>query len=81
MCVTPAYVKQKIKRRKRLLLSDKRNNFTTNSSSIKLLNKEIKDYFNGIKLNRVERAAMGPKVNLWKAVNIAKDVCHDGIPK
>ena len=71
---------QKINKRKRLLKSDKKSNSTRNAPSIKLLNKDIRDYFYGIKLGRVKQAAMGPKVNLWKAVKLAKNLCPPDIP-
>ena len=32
-------------------------------------------------LSRLKQAALGPKVNLWKAVKIAKDVCPSEIPQ
>ena len=73
-------ITQKINKRKRLLKSDKKSNSTSNAPTIKLLNRDIRDYFHGIKLGRVKQAAMGPKVNLWKAVKLAKDLCPPDIP-
>ena len=74
-------ITQKINKRKRLLQSDKKNKSTTNAPVIKLLNAEIKNYFANIKLQRVKRAALGPSVNLWKAVKLAKNLCPPDFPQ
>ena len=47
---------------------------------IKDLNKEISDYFKGRKASKVIQLSMGPKVNLWKAVKVAKSQCPTDIP-
>ena len=48
---------------------------------IKTLSKEIGEYFINAKAIRVRRSAMGnKKVNLWKAVKIAKKLNHRDIP-
>ena len=40
----------------------------------------IRDYFANEKAVRVRSAAMGAKVNLWKAVNAAKNINRSSIP-
>ena len=41
----------------------------------------ISDYFANDKASKVRSAAMGSKVNLWKAVNVAKNLNCNSIPK
>ena len=77
----PKPVKQKINKRKRLLKLDIKNNCTLHYPEIKILNKEINIYFLSRKLNNVKRAALGPRVNIWKAVKIAKNLCPTDIPQ
>ena len=74
-------IKTKLNKRKRLLKLDRLRNNCANAPSIKLLNKEIRGYFQSIKTNRVKEAAMGNKANLWKAVKMAKDQNVEQIPK
>ena len=53
---------------------------TLNAAHIKILNKEINNHFKGVKTEAVRKAAMGAKVNLWKAVKAAKNQNVDTIP-
>ena len=41
---------------------------------------EIKSFFVSAKTISVQRAAMGSKVNLWKAVKVAKNLNSESIP-
>ena len=77
----PKYLKEKITKRKRLLHYNKTNVCTLRIPEIKLLNKEINFYFQNRRASRVKQAALGPKVNIWKAVKLAKNVCHSEIPQ
>ena len=52
----PPSIKLKINKRKRLLPSNKIHNSVINSPEIKILTKEIKDYFVGVKLNTEKNA-------------------------
>ena len=53
---------------------------SANGSHIKILNKEIGSYFSAAKACGVRQAAMGKKVNLWKAVKLAKNMNSESIP-
>ena len=77
----PPFVKNKINLRKRLLMLEKKRKCTELAPRIKLLSKLIGDYFANDKAARVRSAAMGSKVNLWKAVKVAKNVNCSSIPK
>ena len=64
-------------KRNRLLKS---KNTLINAPLIKSLNKEIKDYSSSRKVSKVKQATRGNKTNLWKAVEITKDLCPTNIP-
>ena len=68
----PCYIKNKINKRKCLLHLDKIRNVSINVPYVKLLNKEINNYFVGRRVCNVRRAADGPKGNIWRAVKLAK---------
>ena len=76
----PPNIKLKINKRKRLLKSDKFHNSILNSTEIKVLTKEIKDYFVGIKIGNIRKASMGVNANLWKAVKLAKNLTTNDLP-
>ena len=76
----PNGIKNLINKRKRLLKIDKTNKTTTNVPLINVLTKEIRDYYSRLRVGNVNRAATGPKGNLWRAVKIAKNLVHDDIP-
>ena len=44
------------------------------------MNKDIKDYFVSRKASKVKQAASGHKINIWKAVKVAKNICPADIP-
>ena len=77
----PPFVKNKINLRKRLLMLEKKRNSVELAPSIKILSKLIGDYFANDKAARVRSLAMGAKVNLLRAVNVAKNVNSNTIPK
>ena len=77
----PPHVKNKINLRKRLVTLEKKRNSVEQAPRIKLLSKSISDYFANDKAKMVRHAAMGSKVNLWKAVNITKSLNCSSIPK
>ena len=78
--VVPRNVKQKMKRRKRLIKADLRSVSPYNSSEKKLLNSEIKSYFASVKIGNVRRTATGGSANLWKAVKLAKNLVTNELP-
>ena len=59
----------------------KKRNTVEFAPRIKLLGRSIGDYFANDKANRVRSAAAGAKANLWKAVNAAKNINCNSIPK
>ena len=67
--------------RKRLIKLEKKRNSIEFAPRIKQLSKLISDYFANDKASKVRSAAMGSKVNLWKAVNVAKNLNCNSIPK
>ena len=69
----PSHVKNAMNKRKQFLHLDRIRSNAVNASHIKILNKEISSHFNGVKTEAVRKAAMGGKVNLWKAVKVAKN--------
>ena len=73
-------IKNVINRHKRLLKIDKINKTTLNLPSIKLLSREISNYFSRQRIGNVKRAATGPNGNLWRAVKRAKNIVQDEIP-
>ena len=77
----PRNVKTKITKRKKLLKLNKTDPTRAHAPEIKVLNKEINYFFHDRRASKVRRAAFGVKVNIWKAVNIAKNLCHTDIPK
>jgi hypothetical protein len=76
----PSSIKNKLNVRKRLLKLDRERSVTVNAPHIRTLNKEINSYFGNARADRVRLAAMGSKVNLWKAVKVAKNLNLDSIP-
>ena len=76
----PNGIKNLINRRKRLLKIEKINKTTLNLPSIKLLSREISNYFSRQRIGNVKRAATGPNGNLWRAVKRAKNIVQDKIP-
>ena len=50
------------------------------ATRIKILNKEIGDYFKAVKVRNVRRSAMGEKANLWKALQIVKNLNPNNVP-
>ena len=70
----PTLVKNKLNKRKRLLRQSKQNNDNVNFTEIRTLNKEIKDYFEGVKVSSIRRVGLGTGADLWKAVRIAKNI-------
>ena len=77
----PSLVKNKMNMRKRLLKLEKMRCTTEFAPRIKLLTKSIVEHFANDKAIRVRSAAMGAKVNLWRAVNLARNVNCNAIPK
>ena len=77
----PSHVKNAMNKRKRFLHLDRIRSNAVNASHIKILNKEINSHFNGVKTEAVRKAAMGGKVNLWKAVKVAKNQNVESIPE
>ena len=80
MTKIPSSIKNKLNVRKRLLKMDRLRSTNVNAIRIRALNVEIKSFFVGAKTISVRRAAMGSKVNLWKAVKVAKNLNSDSIP-
>ena len=78
--VLSSEIKKKIILRKRLLRRDRVLTSEINRGCIKVLNKEIAAYFNGIRVSKVRRTANGGGVNLWKAVKIAKNLNSACLP-
>ena len=76
----PPCIKHKINRRKKLIRSVRSVNSVTNSSEIRILNKEIRDYFVGVKISNIKRAGLGVGANLWKAVKLAKNLTTNDLP-
>ena len=76
----PSSIKNKLNVRKILLKLDRERSVTVNAHHIRTLNKEINSYFGNARASRVRLAAMGSKVNLWKAVKVAKNLNLDSIP-
>ncbi len=76
----PSFIKNKLNVRKRLLKLDRERSVTVNAPHIRTLNKEINSYFGNARADRVRLAAMGSKVNLWKAVKVSKNLNLDSIP-
>ena len=57
-------------------------NINTHYEKIRDLSKEIRLYFQTLKVNRVRRVAAGGQgADLWKAVKIAKNLNHETIPE
>ena len=77
----PKHLKEKLTKRKRLLNYNNINNCTLRIPEIKLLNYEINYFFRERRASKIKQAALGPKVNIWKAVKIAKNICHSEIPQ
>ena len=77
----PTNIKSSINLRKRLLRLEKERNSIELAPRIKVLNKSIRDHFVNVKINRGRSATVGPTVNIWKAVNLAKNVNVNSIPK
>ena len=73
-------IKNKINLRKRLLKIDRLRSSNVNTSRIRSLSVELKSFFNGARASGVQRAAMGKKINLWKAVKVTKNLNTDSIP-
>ena len=67
--------------RNRLLKLERKRCTIEFAPRIKQLTKCIVGHFANEKATRVRSAAMGAKVNLWKAVNVAKNVNSNAIPK
>ena len=77
----PNGIKNTINRRNCLLKRDQINKTTLNFPSIKLLSREISNYFSRQRrIGNVKRAATGPNGNLWRAVKRAKNLVQDEIP-
>ena len=74
------HIKGKITKRKRLLHYNRINNCSLRISEIKVLNKEINNYFQSKRAANVRKAALGPNTNIWKAVKLAKNICLHDIP-
>ena len=74
------HIKGKITKRKRLLHYNRINNCSLRISEIKVLNKEINNYFESKRAGNVRKAALGPNTNIWKAVKLAKNICLHDIP-
>ena len=66
------HIKGKITKRKRLLHYNRINNCSLRISEIKVLNKEINNYFESKRAGNVRKVALGPNTNIWKAVKLAK---------
>ena len=77
----PLTIKAKVSKRKRLLKLNKINNCSLRLAEIKSLNVEINKFFQTKRALKVKQAALGPKINIWKAVKIAKNVCHVDMPQ
>ena len=54
--------------------------WVANIEIIRILNKEIGNYFHEHKCCKVRGAASGGGKNLWKAVGLARDLNHEQIP-
>ena len=59
---------------------DRVRSTNVNATRIRTLNVEIKSFFVSAKTISVRRAAMGSKVNLWKAVKVAKNLNSESVP-
>ena len=59
---------------------DKISSLNTNAATISSRNKDIRDYFAGKKASKVRQQALGPKVNFWNPVKVAKNLCPTDIP-
>ena len=78
--MAPHGIKNKLNKRKRLLRQSKQNNDNVNFTEIRTLNKEIKDYFEGVKVSSIRRVGLGTGADLWKAVRIAKNIVTSDLP-
>jgi hypothetical protein len=77
----PSHIKKKLNKRKRLLQTQKNNPTSDRQQNIKILNKEIRYFFNSDKRKNVRRGIIpGNSGSLWCAVNIAKDVNNNNLP-
>ena len=78
----PAYIKNKLNVRKRLLCRFKLRKEIVVKSQIDVLNRELKKYFRDLKAHNVKKVIQpGSTKTLWQAVNIAKDTCNSTLPK
>ena len=78
--VAPRSIKNMINKRKRLLRHNQLNNSISNYAEIRTLNKEIKEYFVGLKVSSIRRVGLGNGANLWKAVKLAKNIVTSELP-
>ena len=77
----PKNIKSKINRRKNLLRKQKTIGTVTYNSEIKILNRDIRGYFNSKKSKQIRRIIIpGNTKSIWKAVKAARDVNEPSIP-
>ena len=78
----PRQIKDKLNSRKKLLQKQKHRPTVEVRNRIKELNCEIKTYFHGTHKQQVRRNMRpGDSKSIWNAVNIAKDMSVEKLPK
>ena len=77
----PPTIKNKLNKRRRLIMLDRKRDNNVHLDTIKLLSCEIETYFETSKKSRVQCVVMGKgnSGNIWKAVRVAKNLNADSL--